>query len=327
MAVKSNGPRSRRKPAPPPKPYAAFPLGYHRNGKFCKKVKDIDGKWIFVYFGCWAKREDKQLVPVAGGGWEQALVEYEDWQRKQEQLARTAAALKAKDEQQQYQAKEQRIVALEAEASGELRLRELCRLYGSYGESRVKQKELKPKSFLEYLEMIELVFSVLGKDKIVSELTTNDFAKISEEMAVSREWSPARIGKFIGLVSTMFNVAYDNEWIENKPRYGAGFKRPSKERCDEYANEGGDKLFTRDEVLKLLNGGLVSDKKESRAWVGPTTQMKAMILLGCNCAFGNTDISVVPIEAFDFKSKLVRLPEQKLLFAVRSRCGLKQSKH
>jgi hypothetical protein len=208
VAVKSNGPPSCRKPAPLRSPTPGFPLGYHRNGKFCKKVKDIDGKWTFVYFGCWAKREDKQLVPVADGGWEQPLFKYEDWQRKQEQLARTAAALKAKDEQQQYRAKEQRIIALEAEASGELRLRELCRLYRNYGESRVKQKELKPKSFLEYLEMIEFVFSALGKDKIVSELTTNDFAKISEKMAVAREWSPARISKFIGLVCTMFNVAY-----------------------------------------------------------------------------------------------------------------------
>jgi hypothetical protein len=52
-------------------------------------------------------------------------------------------------------------------------------------------------------------------------------------------------------------------------------------------------------------------KRKAVFGVGPTTQMKAMILLGCNCAFGNTDISVVPIEAFGFKSKLVRLPRTK----------------
>jgi hypothetical protein len=125
MPSKSNQTRRSRKLVPPAKPYDDFPLGYHPSGKFQKKVK-VGGEWVIKYFGQWAKRERGQLVPVADGGWHHALEEYEDWKEKQELLQRAAAALKATAERKKYQAEEQRIDKLEAEAIGKLRLVQLC---------------------------------------------------------------------------------------------------------------------------------------------------------------------------------------------------------
>jgi hypothetical protein len=262
-------------------------------------------------------RVDGVLTVIENGGWREAEELYNAWKRKQDNLEREAAALRAADELKQQQAEEQRLRKLEAEATGELRLVQLCNMYLDHEQKRVKQKDLTAKSYLDIEDMTDLVLRALDKHKIVSDLSPEDFAKIRDAMVrtkrppIGEPWSPARIGKFIGLVDTMFNVAYDNEWIENKPRYGAGFKRPSKKRCDEYANEGGDKLFTREEILALLNGGWVKDKKQGRIWVEPKKQMRAMILLGLNCGFGNTDISVVPVGAFDLKGRVVRLPRTK----------------
>jgi hypothetical protein len=63
MKAKSNQPARRRKLAPPPKPYADFPLSYHSSGKFQKKVKPYDSATKLLYFGAWAKREGGELVP------------------------------------------------------------------------------------------------------------------------------------------------------------------------------------------------------------------------------------------------------------------------
>ena len=89
------------------------------------------------------------------------------------------------------------------------------------------------------------------------------------------------------------------------PNFGSDFKRPSKKRYKEHKAEGGDKLFTRDEALKLLNGTLngveTKDKKGKRVWLAPNSQLHAMIFLGINCGFGNTDVAELPPKAIDLK--------------------------
>jgi integrase len=62
--------------------------------------------------------------------------------------------------------------------------------------------------------------------------------------------------------------------------------------------EQGPKLFTAEEVRNLINA----------AACGP---LKAMILLGVNCGFGNADCGQLPVRALDLERGIIDFPRPK----------------
>src|SRR5215470_10000031 len=82
--------------------------------------------------------------------------------------------------------------------------------------------------------------------------------------------------------------------------------RPSKKVLRLARNERGTKMFEEAEVRALL----------AEAGV----QLKAMILLGVNCGFGNADVGTLPLSALDLNSGWVSYPRPKT--GVTRRCWL-----
>jgi len=79
--------------------------------------------------------------------------------------------------------------------------------------------------------------------------------------------------------------------------YGQHFDRPSAKTLRRYRNEGGEKLFTKDEVERIL--------------AKCDAPLRAMILLGLNCGFGNTDVASLPQSAVDLEGGWVDFPRPK----------------
>jgi integrase len=313
VSAKSNQTRRSRKLVPPPKPYDDFPLGYHQSGKFQKSYRE-NGQKKVVYFGAWAKREGGKLVPVADGGWRQALEEYEAWKAKQDLLEREATALKAKADNEQARVEEERVAVLEANASDRLTLLDFCDLFLDFKYKQMERKDLERVTYDDYVCATELLLEQFGNNKAVEELGANDFADLRTLMA--KKWnSPSRVGKFITMTGTIFKTAFKAGWIERIPNYGHDFSKPSKKRAKKYKDEGGDKLFTRDEVHALLratiDGAWSVNKQGKRIGTGPSTQMRAMIFLGINCGFGNKDVGTLPLSAIDLKNRLIKFPRPK----------------
>jgi integrase len=313
---KSNPRRPRRKLVPPAKPYPAFPLSCHSSGKFQKR---INGR--LCYFGAWATRKDGELVPVEDGGWEKALAEYEAKKAELEQAAQAearragiAAALKANEDAAQAGREEQQLAELAA-ARG-LRMVELCNRFLDFKMKKVGTPELKQCTFDEYVSTTDLLIEVFGKDRIVEELRPQDFSDLRGAM-VSRKgrgggkWSPGRVQKFITMTRTVFKFAFKSELVEKAPNYGHDFDYPSDTWHRKHKAEGGKKLFTRDEVLKLINGDWCLDKAGRKAWRSPSTNLRCMFYLAINCAFKNTDIGELPLKAIDLKSGLITFPRPK----------------
>ena len=92
------------------------------------------------------------------------------------------------------------------------------------------------------------------------------------------------MGNHIQRTRSIFKYAWDADLIERPVKFGPMFKKPSKKvrrKVRRAARKAaGPRMFEADQIRALLD--------ESN------TQMRAMILLGINCAFGNTDVATLP---------------------------------
>jgi hypothetical protein len=86
-------------------------------------------------------------------------------------------------------------------------------------------------------------------------------------------------------VSSLFKFAFDAGLIDRPVRFEPGFKRPSKKTSRKHRAGQEKKLCTAQEIRQLLDAA--------------GTSMKAMILLGINCAFGNADCGNLPLRDHD----------------------------
>src|SRR5262249_41962667 len=91
--------------------------------------------------------------------------------------------------------------------------------------------------------------------------------------------------------------AYDAGLIAAPVRYGPHFKRPAKKTLCLHKMKQGAKLFTAEEVRKLISAAGAS--------------MKAMILLGINCGFGNADCGNLPLSALNLDTGWIDFPRPK----------------
>jgi integrase len=123
---------------------------------------------------------------------------------------------------------------------------------------------------------------------------------------MAKKWGPAMLGKMIQCVRSVFKFALENGAIQSPVLYGQGFKRPSKKVMRLHRAKAGAKLFSKEEILRIVESA--------------NTQMKTMILLGINCGFGNADCGNLPMKALDLENGWVSYPRPKT--GVDRRCPL-----
>jgi integrase len=143
--------------------------------------------------------------------------------------------------------------------------------------------EITARTWWEYKATCDLVVSAFGKSRLVADLTPADFAALRTRM--TRKWGPVSVGNAIQRVRSVFKHGYDAGLIDRPLRYGPGFRRPSKKVLRLERARKGPRMFEAEEVRRLLDAAGVP--------------MRAMILLGVNCGFGNADVGTLPLAALD----------------------------
>jgi integrase len=190
-----------------------------------------------------------------------------------------------------------------AEAEG-LTVKELANRFLNVKQALVNGGELSVRTWDDYKVATDLLVDCFGKARLVADLDPDDFAGLRNRMAKS--WGPHRLAKMIQCVRCAFKHGYDAGLIERPVRFGPGFNRPSKKTIRLHRAEEGPKLFTADEIRRLL------------AAAGPA--LRAMMLLGINCGFGNTDCGNLPRAAVDLERGWVDYPRPKT--GIPRRCPL-----
>lgn len=162
-------------------------------------------------------------------------------------------------------------------------------------ELLVKSGDLSRRMHFDYLKSTERVTLILGRGKIVEHLKPKDFDDLRAKLADGV--SKVTLANRIRMARILFKFASDQDLIEKPIKFGQNFKSPTKVALRTERNEGGSKLFQADELVKIIDAAGVP--------------LKAMILLGLNAGFGNTDVATVPLTAIDLKKGWVNFPRPK----------------
>jgi integrase len=188
--------------------------------------------------------------------------------------------------------------------AGALTMKDAANAFLNAKQALVDAGELAPLTWADYKTACDEAVAAFGKGRLLADLGPDDFAALRGRMA--KKWGPQRLGKNIQFVRCVFKYAYDAELIDRPVRFGPGFKRPSRKVMRLHRAKQGPKLFTAEEVRKLI------------AAAGPV--LKAMILLGINAGFGNSDCGNLPRAALDLDGAWVDYPRPKT--GIARRCPL-----
>jgi len=188
-----------------------------------------------------------------------------------------------------------------------LTVRELSNEFCTHKSHLLKSGDIEERTFADCIKTCETLISSLGSNganRTVDSLVARDFDSIRATLAKTR--GPVTLGDIIGRIRSVFKYGYDAGLIDKPIRYGPGFKKPPRRAIRAARLKKGPRMFEAEAVWAILES---ADKP-----------MKAMVLLACNCGFGQSDVSGLPQSSVDFEKGWVSHARSKT--AIARRCQL-----
>jgi integrase len=317
--VHSTPPATSGKPAKPEKPSPDYPLFAHATGRWAKKV---NGRT--VYFGTWdnpaaALREYEAFAAGKGGKRKRKprrvkhdpnkpAKPYPDFPLFAHAAGYWAKKIRgrivyfgrwADGPQAALDRYEKEKDALHAgrkprEDTGAITIKELVNRFLAEKETRVESGELSRRTWLDYKEACDVI-TTLGARRLASDLGPDDFAALRPKLA--KRWGTYHLGNTIQRIRSVFKWAFESDILVTPIRFGPGFRGASKKTLRLRRAEAGPKLFTAEEIRRMIEAAGVP--------------LKAMILLGINCGFGNSDCANLPLTALDLDGGMIDFPRPK----------------
>jgi integrase len=316
----------------PAKPTPDFPLFAHSNGQWAKK---IDNK--MHYFGSWddpqaalkaylamsvgtfrapsRKQEsvpsevptvngrqkpkkpydDFPLFPHGNGQWAKKIRGrlhcFGPWSNPQDALKNY---LKDKDDLEAGRPPRR------AQGDETLTVKKMVGLFLDDKDIVVQSGEMDLSTWKRYEFLGKLMIQVLGPHAVVVDLGPQDFQRLRKELQKTQV-SLSSIDSSIAKIKAFFNWAGPGSnaqgYIDRLPRFGNAFRRPSRASLDRQREESGDRYFTSTQIKQFLAKARLN--------------LKAMILLGVNCGYGNTDCASLPFTKMDLEHGWATFPRTK----------------
>jgi integrase len=175
-------------------------------------------------------------------------------------------------------------------------IKDLVNRFLTQKQTLVDAGQMTTCTWSDYKAVCDLVVAQFGKVRLAEDVGPEDFAALWKKVA--KRWGPHRLGsKLVQYTRSLFKYALDAGLIARATRFGPGFARPTKRVLRLNRAEQGPKLFTAEEIRRLIEAA------------GP--HLKAMLMLGIGCAFGNADCGTLPISAVDFDNAIIDFPRPK----------------
>jgi integrase len=189
-------------------------------------------------------------------------------------------------------------------ASDGLTLHQLCNRFCEAKERQSDAGDIARRSFLDYHATCKVVLAAFGKTRLVDDIAADDFEAL--RAAFAKRLNPNTLGNEVQRVRVLFKYAYDAGLIDKPIRYGPTFKRPAKRILRAERQKKGPRMFEARHLRRILKAA--------------DQPLRAMIMLGVNCGFGNHDCGMLPISAVDLRGGWSNYPRPKT--AIDRRCPL-----
>jgi integrase len=182
----------------------------------------------------------------------------------------------------------------------------LCDKFLEQKRQALLTQEISQRTIDDYDRTCAKILCCFGENRLVDDLAPDDFARLRGEMA--ENYGAVRLGNEVIRIRCVFKFAFDWGLIATPIRYGGGFSKPKAAVLRRERQKKGKRMFTPEQIRAIL---LKANKT-----------MKAMILLGINCGFGNEDCATLPLNVLDMKRGWVDYARPKT--AVERACPLWQ---
>lgn len=185
-----------------------------------------------------------------------------------------------------------------------LTLIDLVNLFLDAKYAQVQVKSISIRTWAAHKESCIRILKYVDRATIVEDMKPADFDKLGVSLA--KGVSLVTFGNRIRLASVMFRFASETDLIPKPLKFGGIFKAPSKSglRAERQAKPRKD--FKAEEIQAITQAS--------------SPIMRAMVLLGINCAFGQMDCSSLLRRHVDLDRGWIDFPRPKT--AIERRCPL-----
>lgn len=176
-----------------------------------------------------------------------------------------------------------------------LTLKHASNLFLTAKKQKVTSGELAQRSWSEYHRTCQKLCKFLGLDRAVDSLKVADFDRFATMLASTVNL--IGVGNEVTRVRTLFKWLKGAELIKEPIRFSPDFRKPSAKNIRRHRRNSGKKLFGAEQIQLMLDETGV--------------HMRAMVLLGINCGFGNADCATMPISAVNLETGWIDYPRPK----------------
>jgi integrase len=185
-----------------------------------------------------------------------------------------------------------------------LTIADLCNQFLNAKRHLLDAGEIGDLSFRDYFGTASRIVDAFGRNRLVDDLAADDFESFRSMLA--KTLGPVSLGNEIARIRMVFKYGYDQAVIDKPIRYGQSFNRPSRKVLRIARSKNGKRMFEADEIREIIESA--------------SQPIEAMVLLGINCGFGNTDVATLPQSAIDFDAGWLDYPRPKT--GIERRCPL-----
>ena len=172
-------------------------------------------------------------------------------------------------------------------------IKDLANAYLSMQHEKAERGLITPSWLRDCLDTARAFVGFAGGDRPWADLRPDDFT--GYRMDLYSRYGVCAVDRAITVVRAIFKHAYETDLIDRPVKYGGQFSKPTaKEKRQSRSRrerENGKRLFTASHIHTLLEHA--------------NGHLKAMILLGINGGFGNTDCAELPLSAVELDGALI----------------------
>ena len=158
--------------------------------------------------------------------------------------------------------------------SGEVTMADLVNRFMDAKKNRMNAGKITPRSLADCYATGIRITKAFGRDRPISNLGPADFEGYLAQL--EKTWSAVSVGNEVGRVRSFFKWGAESIDGCPLPRFGPEFKRADKKTMRKLRSKNGERMFGPEELRKAI--------------AAAGQPLRAMILLGINLGYGNTDV-------------------------------------